>query len=97
MLSDFIIILRHIYFAAGIIAENSLLGNMQRTHIFEKIRFGVFTVQHLIPADLPKPVGRHCLISESCKKSLTDRQCDGLHVQVHDVFAFAGKLFIKNV
>lgn len=39
MLSDFIIILRHIYFAAGIIAENSLLGNMQRTHIFEKNPF----------------------------------------------------------
>jgi len=56
VLSDFIIILRHIYFAAGIIAENSLLGNMQRTHIFGKIRFGAFAVQHLIPAVFSRPV-----------------------------------------
>lgn len=93
MLSDFIIILRHIYFAAGIIAENSLLGNMQRTHIFGKIRFGAFAVQHFIPAVFFET----CFISELCRESLTDEQFGGLHVQVHDVFAFAGKLFIKNV
>ena len=65
---------------------------MQRTHIFE-IRFGVFTMQYLIPADFFET----CFISELCRESLTDGQCGGLHVQVHDVFAFAGKLFIKNV
>lgn len=66
---------------------------MQRTHIFGKIRFGVFTMQYLIPADFFET----CFISELCRESLTDGQCGGLHVQVHDVFAFAGKLFIKNV
>ncbi len=66
---------------------------MQRTHIFEKIRFGVFTVQYLIPAVFFET----CFISGLCRESLTDEQFGDLHVQVHDVFAFAGKLFIKNV
>lgn len=66
---------------------------MQGTHIFGKIRFGVFAVQHFIPAVFSET----CFISELCRESLTDEQFGGLHVQVHDVFAFAGKLFIKNV
>ena len=48
-------------------------------------------MQYLIPADFFET----CFISELCRESLTDGQCGGLHVQVHDVFAFAGKLFIK--
>lgn len=50
-------------------------------------------MQYLIPADFFET----CFISELCRESLTDGQCGGLHVQVHDVFAFAGKLFIKNI